>query len=294
MRWNHVHAAPYLGQGFSDQLVQRIDSWWEHIGVHIPLHLSMLHGVVPSTVVPHAPGAFLEPAWSISLEWQFYLIAPFVMAALNGTRKARHIACLLIVLLYLARRYIPDVEFGADLPHNIHFFFVGAVTVYVLRYVRVLHLEDFSFPLSCSLALILFVAGAKTAATLTLSMWLCFVGLILEPAQSVSARLLSLCLASRPILYVGRISYSVYLSHVMILTIVQYLLLSHIPSLTRVQHFLVLVALTLIGTLIVSSILYRWIELPFIKIGSRVAAGFRSASTVDRSEAAVVGARQAL
>lgn len=38
----------------------------------------MFHGAVPEVLVKDAPGAFLEPAWSISLEWQFYLVAPLL------------------------------------------------------------------------------------------------------------------------------------------------------------------------------------------------------------------------
>lgn len=53
-----------------------VESWWANIHWNIPLHLLMLHGVVPEVLVARAPGAFLAPAWSVSLEWQFYLVAP--------------------------------------------------------------------------------------------------------------------------------------------------------------------------------------------------------------------------
>jgi peptidoglycan/LPS O-acetylase OafA/YrhL len=36
----------------------------------------MLHGLVPEILLPNSSDTFLPPAWSISSEWQFYLVAP--------------------------------------------------------------------------------------------------------------------------------------------------------------------------------------------------------------------------
>jgi peptidoglycan/LPS O-acetylase OafA/YrhL len=69
----------------------------------------MLHGAVPDVLVRNAPSAFLIPAWSVSLEWQFYLVAPLVYAwAVSARSYCRLGLCALCVVLVLPRgMYFP-------------------------------------------------------------------------------------------------------------------------------------------------------------------------------------------
>ncbi len=48
-------------------------------GRHLGLHLTLLHGMVPENIMPFAGTAFLAQPWSLSLEWQFYLVAPVLI-----------------------------------------------------------------------------------------------------------------------------------------------------------------------------------------------------------------------
>ena len=49
-----------------------------HPAAHLLAHLSMLYGIIPERILPQAPVTLLAPAWSITLEWQYYLLAPFL------------------------------------------------------------------------------------------------------------------------------------------------------------------------------------------------------------------------
>ena len=51
------------------------DGWPRAWTVEIATHLTMTHGLLPDGILPDAWVAFLGAAWSLSTEWQFYILA---------------------------------------------------------------------------------------------------------------------------------------------------------------------------------------------------------------------------
>jgi peptidoglycan/LPS O-acetylase OafA/YrhL len=80
---------------------------------HILAHLTLLQGIIPQPVLPYAYVTLLGPAWSLSTEWQFYLLI--------GLIAPRHLGRFALALLaigaiwhalpfgpYFSRAFLPD------------------------------------------------------------------------------------------------------------------------------------------------------------------------------------------
>jgi peptidoglycan/LPS O-acetylase OafA/YrhL len=268
--WNATHAVAYMTPQHIDHQVLRIESWWQNLQWHVPLHFLMLQGAVPDAWLQDSPGAFLDPAWSVSLEWQFYLVAPLVFALAVSARPYRRIAlCLGCALMFLAAKgLLPHVRYGAALPFHIEYFFVGAVSYFIYKWYSVRARAAKPFLLGGCLAILLVSAGGEARLQLVpVALWIAFLGLILEHRSTFTWRIVSSLFTNRIVQRLGRLSYSIYLSHMLLLAIFQYALLRWAPGLNRAVHFGILLALTTTGTIAASVFLYRYLEAPGISVG---------------------------
>lgn len=68
---------------------------------HILAHVTMLHGAIPENVLKYASTTYLAPAWSISLEWQFYIFAPVFLSMLTIKSRAS-IATMMVAFVICA------------------------------------------------------------------------------------------------------------------------------------------------------------------------------------------------
>ena len=119
------------------------DPWVHHqsdlAGLHrdyafrnILAHLTFMHGFIPRSWWPDATGAFLGVGWSIATEWQFYLIAPFLIFI---TRKTWGLTVMICLVIFLS----PLLPFSKSLEgefqneskslllFHIQYFFIGGV-----------------------------------------------------------------------------------------------------------------------------------------------------------------------
>jgi peptidoglycan/LPS O-acetylase OafA/YrhL len=189
-------------------------------------------------------------------------------------------------VLFLARRYvIPTVEFGAALPFHVEFFFLGAASYFFYKGRAAHQLSDTAFPVAFCLAAFLLWLSGLTRSLIPVVLWMAFFGLLLEQPSSLSSRVVAPLFTNPLVLYLGRISYSLYLSHALVIIVIQAALLKWAPSLSQIGHFGMLLACTMPATVAVSTVLYRYLEAPGIQAGRTLVHRFDPRRNTGEQEA---------
>lgn len=241
--------APYSTAERATGLIEQYRSTEDHFFAHMAAHLPMLHGLVDQRLLPNSAYAFLGTAWSISLEWQFYLIAPLVVLALM--RQPVITIVSLAAAGYLLRHRLVLNE--AFLINAIVYFAVGIGWAhYVNRPSRT------NAVLAVSMTAFVFVIGSQVAILI----WAAVMALILRPVPPLN-RLLT----QPSIQWLGKVSYSTYLWHIITLAVAQWCLFQVVTPPSQASLLIATTFLTVPLTLVVSDLSYRFIEKPGIAIG---------------------------
>ena len=191
---------------------------------HLTAHALLLQGLLPPALLSDAEFSILGPAWSLSTEWQFYALAALALAvrggAVTSAAQLRHWlgGLMLLALLGLGNGLLPpEWRFGrAFLPQEAWYFALGIASFALLRRpqdreARLL----FAMTLAAACAFSWFATQAD--AVLVPLVWaLCLSCQARELAPRFAQAALRQgyrLLTSPCLLWAGRISYSLYLTH---------------------------------------------------------------------------------
>lgn len=255
-----------------------LSSSLENFSTHFLIHLTMLHGLIPSQLLSHTDWAILGQAWSISVEWQFYLLAPLFLMTIKQKSRLRGLFFLLLMLvpLYLLSRKLGDGFIGRYL---LYFAIGCASAVYWFNIPNwnswITHNPNFSIPLLTLLSYILMPDRWE------ICIWVAVFLSALSTQNGCKNISVATVIASilhwSPLRYLGKISYSLYLVHMIpLFATLWFLRGSPLPTMTLLA---ITMSSTLFFSLILSACIYRWVELPFINFGKTITSRIRLFST---------------
>jgi len=235
-----------------------------HLWAHIVAHLLLLQGVLSNHVLPQSQMMFLPPAWSLSLEWQFYLVAPAWIYALRRFPVVTVIGTL-VAWQFWNRHLSGGYVMPSALPASGLYFLIGMGSRLLIKYLPKTERYPFAQIIaSAALALL-------DKDFIPLVVWVALVAYFQQPK---TWPILDGALAKAA----GARSYSVYLLHIPLIYLGLYLS-------ARVLHLslwwteALSIALTVLGVLIGSELIFRYVETPAINFA-------RSLGGQDRDERA--------
>jgi peptidoglycan/LPS O-acetylase OafA/YrhL len=183
------------------------EGWPTALVVDVLAHLTMTHGLFPDGVLPHLWVSLLGPAWSLSTEWQFYVLALLLAPRMRGEmRLAGVFLALAVVALGWAWIAPSGWTFSrAFLPNKAQYFALGIASATLVARGRG-GLAGYAAVLAGSVAVCVAQGGwGKVAAPLVWSACLA--------AQLAWLPRLGVLLRRPALLWLGAISYPLYLVH---------------------------------------------------------------------------------
>jgi len=222
----------------------------------------------------------LSHFWSLAVEEQFYLIWPFVLAWLYPKAGMARNVCLFVWLSSLAFRV---AVFAAGAEHLWAIAFLAAragelsLGAYLALLVRDPILKDrlfrrarwiFGVSLLAAISVIIGTGGAGGESKGMVTVGFAINALLFASLIALSLRpgLAASVFKASWLRWLGRISYGVYVYHILLVDAFDWIAYRIFPRLGRELHFLVLFFVAASGTLIVASLSYYFFELRFLRM----------------------------
>ncbi len=246
------------------------------LGAHTFWHLTLLNGLLPRSFLLNSTATLLPPAWSITLEWQYYLVAPFLARAvmISGTVRTAAKWSLIAVAVVLGSKY--GVKFAnpmlAFFPAHLPLFLLGIGSYhFYARY----HSDDKNGNRISSISMIVLIAVGILFQwhAIALTAWALGFGCIMVRGDNLPGRLLSPLRNSllHPALqWLGHLSFPLYLVHWPIIIAVMYVTLHLFPDISQRGNLAVLLLVGVPLVVAAARVIHLHLELPLMAFGKKV------------------------
>lgn len=234
---------------------------------------SMLQGILPNELWMRQSSIINAPDWSISLEWQFYLVAPLIVTAFVRPSASRYIVFASILGL-LAVGWLGvrnPVIFGnqwtytfpSALPCSIMYFFIGVVSRLLLE--RAPAVATQGLVVTMTAAMVAYILTPSFGDKVVFVVWTLIFLSLSSPTNALNR------LFRHPaVMYLGKISFSTYLCHHLLVHAVERNLVRHFAEPASIEKLLWMSAICVPLTLLVSILAFSFIERPGIELCRRV------------------------
>ncbi|QJP09049.1 acyltransferase family protein [Pseudomonas multiresinivorans] len=235
--------------------ISLIDSAEKNLVWSFLSHALLIQGLVPDRILENSAYTLVGQAWSVSVEWQFYLLAPAAYFLLGRTKRIAKLIVLSagLIILAITGRSMGGGYIGNYLP----LFAVGIATFYTYK------LSSEKWPAALIPALLAAPITPEHSAALII--WALVSYCALCKKTSTAQQAASSLLRSKPAVYLGQISYSIYILH-MILVITAIYVASKIHAPTPFDAAIA-ISLSVTLTILFSHASYKYIENPMMRTG---------------------------
>jgi peptidoglycan/LPS O-acetylase OafA/YrhL len=233
---------------------------------HLAAHATLTQGLLPPALLPDVEFSILGPAWSLSTEWQFYLLVAALVALaahhrLRATGPVILMGLILLGVLGVAMDRLPEAwRLGrAFLPREAWYFALG-VASHGLLAAAGRGRAALWYGLAVVTAVVLGWAETRLGSAILPIAWsLCL--LCEAPAPPRLVRPLRWVLTTQPMLWFGAISYPLYLIHAPVQRLLMLVLAPRAGGDWAVFSIL-WGPPAILAPIIAAYALHRWVELP--------------------------------